>query len=142
MRLSSVLQAGALWTGLMFLVPAVGLGQEAPPPDPLNRAELGLTDEQKEQIRQIRDQQREKLQAIRADESLTPEERRAQAHKLREETRAQMGAVLTPQQKEKLQQHRSEHREKMRKRGRRGPGGRGGPGRPGGSEGPPDGPQE
>lgn len=123
-----ILEVCAVLVGLVVFLPAMGWAQRLAGHDRLDAAELGLTDEQKEQIRQIRERQREQLETLRRDQNLSPEERRAKARELRKQTREQVQAVLTPEQWEKLQQRRQQRREEMRKRGgRRGPGTRSGP---------------
>ena len=113
---------------------ASGSAQEAsePPEGPpdFDRADLGLSQEQKDQMKQIREQQRAKRDAIRDDDSLSPEQRRAKMRELRKENRTQIGSVLTPEQKAKLKQARKERRAERGRRGgmkRHRPGAQGGP---------------
>jgi periplasmic protein CpxP/Spy len=106
--------------------------QAAAPPAPLphDRPELGLSQQQKDQIKQIREEHRERLRALRSDTSLTPAQRRARARELRKETRAKVDAVLTPEQRTKLRQFRQERRaHRLGRSPAGGPGGAaGGPG--------------
>jgi Spy/CpxP family protein refolding chaperone len=112
-------------SGLLLASPAA-LAQQ---PDRPERPDLGLSDEQKEQVKQIHASQREQLEAIRQDTSLSREEKRAKAQEIRKNTRSQMEALLTPEQREKLRKHRQELRHRRGKRhGGRGPA----------DEGPPD----
>lgn len=120
---------------LLMLGPGLALAQEASaPPQPAthDRPELGLSQEQKDQMKQIRKTQREKMQAIRDDSSLSMEDRREKMRGLRKETHSKVNALLTPEQRQKVEQYRKEHR--ADRRGHRGPGS--GPGGQGGPEGP------
>ena len=63
---------------------------------------LDLSEEQREQLGQLRSEQRERLQALRDDDSLSPEEKRAKAGELRQAQRARTQEILTPEQREKL----------------------------------------
>ena len=119
---------------VLILATASGHAQEASEPQegppPLDRPELGLSQEQKDQMKQIREQQRAKRDAIRDDDSLSLEQRRAKMRELRKETRTQVDGVLTPEQKAKLKQARKEHRGERGRRGgmkRHRPGAQGGP---------------
>ena len=89
--------------------------------------ELGLTEVQKEQLRQSGKEQAEARRAIREDESLTAEQKREKLRQLNQERQAKMREVLTPEQQEKFRELRQQQRE--RRRSRRGDGGPGGGGR-------------
>lgn len=111
--------------GALLTVWAAARAQESDRLERPQRPDLGLSDEQKEQVKQIRNSQREQLGALRQDTSLSPEEKRAKAQEIRKNTRAQMDSVLTAEQKEKLQQLREERRDRRGRQGKRG--GRRGP---------------
>jgi periplasmic protein CpxP/Spy len=85
------------------------IGQGAP--------DLGLTEQQKEQLKQVRQRHVEQIQAIRNDESLT---RRQKAERIREHNRnmnQEVRSVLTPDQYQRWQQHRQErHQQRLEKR--------------------------
>lgn len=91
---------------------STGAADEAAPARP--RGPHGLTAEQRAKLDELRRTQREKLQAIRADETLTPEQRRQKARESLAAGRAELGAVFTPEQRERLQQGRAHLRERMR----------------------------
>ncbi|MEN6370749.1 MAG: hypothetical protein ABFD64_01940 [Armatimonadota bacterium] len=65
---------------------------------------LGLSDEQVAKIKSIRAAGMEKVKAIRANASLSAQERMSQIQAVRKDTRDQVMSVLTPEQREKLQQ--------------------------------------
>ena len=71
--------------------------------------ELGLTAEQKTQIKAIHEGNRGKLQAIRDDASLSQDQKREQAKALRQSTQAKVDALLTPEQRVKAKELRAKH---------------------------------
>ena len=93
--------------------------------------ELGLTDGQKEQLRQNGKEQAEARRAIRGDESLTAEQKREKLRQLNQERQAKMKEVLTPEQQEKFRGLRQQRRS-SRQAGSRQSGPRGGDRGPGG----------
>lgn len=118
----------ALLTLLAALAVAAPAGAQQPLPggDPgedidiligQNAPNLGLTDQQKEQLRQIRQQHVQQIQAIRNDSSLT---RQQKAERIREHNRTlnqQVRSVLNPEQYQRWQQHRQErHQQRIEKR--------------------------
>lgn len=118
---------------LGFAVPAIHAEDDTPPPPrkeagpkgergDMMKEKLGLSDEQDAQIKKIHAEAREQIKALR-QKKLEPEERQAEVKKIREATREKVDAVLTAEQKAKL--------DKMRKN-------RGGPG-PKGEKGAKDG---
>jgi Spy/CpxP family protein refolding chaperone len=82
-----------------------------------NAPNLGLTDQQKEQLKQIRQQHVQQIQAIRNDDSLT---RQQKAERIREHNRTmnqEVRSVLTPEQYQRWQEHRQErHQQRLEKR--------------------------
>ena len=71
-------------------------------------AELGLTEEQKQQLKPILKGEWARLKALRDDQSLTRPEKRAKLKALREELLPQLKEILTPEQLAKWQQLRQE----------------------------------
>ena len=74
---------------------------------------LGLTDAQKDQMKQVHQDEKAKLEALRNDTSLTRDQKRAQMQAIRKDMRTRMDAILTPEQKEKMKQFRQEHKGRM-----------------------------
>ncbi len=68
---------------------------------------LNLTDEQKAKIKSIVENARQEAQKVRANSSLTPQEKRTRLRDLRRNTRQEIGSVLTPEQRTKLQKLRA-----------------------------------
>src|ERR1051326_2698846 len=82
--------------------------------------ELGLTADQKTQLKSLRDDQRKQMQAIKNDSSLSAEQKAAkmkEGHKAGMEKR---DALLTPEQREKMQHLRDEHEAEEAKEGKEG----------------------
>lgn len=76
---------------------------------------LNLTDAQKTQVKSIFQEAKTKAQAVRNDASLTAEQKKAQIRDTFKGVREQIAQILTPEQKQKLDQfhkgmHRGEHR--------------------------------
>jgi Spy/CpxP family protein refolding chaperone len=91
-----------------------GLGppQSAPqPPPPMTMDQrmarltqmLNLTSAQQQQIRPVLEQAQQKMQALAADNATPMADRQAKAETIRENVRSQIDAVLTPEQKQRVQ---------------------------------------
>lgn len=76
---------------------------------------LGLSEAQKTQMQALATRQREAMQALRG-QALTVEQRRTQARELATRFRAERQAVLTPEQRTRVQQMRQRGAERMRER--------------------------
>ena len=63
---------------------------------------LGLTDDQKAQIKPILQGERQQIKTIRADTTLTPAQKQAKIKDIRNANRQQIMGILTPDQKAKL----------------------------------------
>lgn len=75
--------------------------------------ELGLTAQQREQMRNVMQQARAERASLR---ELPREQRRVAARELRQRTRARMQSILTPEQQARAQQLRAERRERRGER--------------------------
>ena len=73
--------------------------------------ELGVTEEQREQLRQIGRTQSEAVRAIRQDDSLSNEEKRAKVRELNQARQDQVRDMLTPDQQQKFYELRQRRRE-------------------------------
>ncbi len=71
---------------------------------------LGLTADQKTQLKTARANTHAAVKAIRDNNSLTPDQKKAQIRETLKTARAQMRAVLTPDQQAKLQRIRAKLR--------------------------------
>jgi Spy/CpxP family protein refolding chaperone len=74
--------------------------------------ELGLTDDQKSQMKTIHQDARKQAQAIKNDSSLSADQKKAKMKELHEQTMAKSEAILTPEQKQKMEQLKAEHKGK------------------------------
>ncbi len=89
-----------------------GPPQSAPqPPAPITMDQrmarltqvLNLTTAQQQQIRPVLEQAQAKMQALAADNATPIADRQAKAEAIRESVRSQIDAVLTPEQKQRVQ---------------------------------------
>ena len=71
---------------------------------------LGLTDDQKTQIKGIMATTRDQVKSIRADAQLSAADKKAKVKALHTSTRTQIEAVLTPEQLAKWKQMKKDHR--------------------------------
>jgi Spy/CpxP family protein refolding chaperone len=74
---------------------------------------LGLTAEQKSQLKTVRQSTAAALKAIRADGSLTPDQKKTKARDILAASRTQMRSVLTPEQQQKFQHLRARLRNRQ-----------------------------
>jgi len=72
---------------------------------------LNLTDDQKSQIKPILEERQQKMESIRSDSSLSQDDRRSKARSLMQDSNTRLRAVLTDEQKTKLDQMQSRMRE-------------------------------
>lgn len=77
--------------------------------DSLKKA-LNLTPEQQTALKQQRTEMMQKLKAIKEDSSLSDEQKKAEIKKFREQQHQSLKSILTPEQLNQLQQHKS-HRQ-------------------------------
>jgi Spy/CpxP family protein refolding chaperone len=77
---------------------------------------LNLTDEQKQQFRQIRQEWMKQARAIHNDSSLTETQKREKMQALRKQHHKQIFKMLTPEQKETLKQLREQHQKEMQEK--------------------------
>ncbi|CAN5407102.1 hypothetical protein BH09VER1_BH09VER1_09700 [soil metagenome] len=69
---------------------------------------LSLTPEQSEKMKAIMDAQRPAMDALRNDQTLSREDRRAKMQELRKAVEPEIAAILTPEQKTKWEELRSQ----------------------------------
>jgi hypothetical protein len=116
-KFKRILSGAGLMALSLIVGSAMGLAQQASTPAaplPHERPELGLSQQQKDQIQQIREEHRAKLHGLRSNSAMTRPERRARARELRKELNTKIDAVLTPEQRTKLQHLRQERRAERR----------------------------
>ena len=76
---------------------------------------LNLTDDQRQQFRQIGQRTRQQVMSIRSDSSLTDDQKKEKLQALRKQSHQEMFAILTPEQKEQLKQMREERQKEQGK---------------------------
>jgi len=87
--------------------------------NPLGRySQLNLTEEQKTKINQIFEESRIQMKSIAEDTSLDTAQKRIKSREIMQTTQKQADAVLTPEQKNQLDQMRAQKHEKMKKQKR------------------------
>ena len=71
---------------------------------------LGLSADQKTQIKQIRQNEKQQIQAVKADNSLSKDQKKAKLKDLHQSSTSQINGLLTPEQQQKFAQRRANHR--------------------------------
>ena len=71
---------------------------------------LNLSDEQKAKMAPVLQKAKSDAKAVRADQSLSKQQKHQQLEALRQSTAQQLQAILTPEQFQKFQQLKSEHK--------------------------------
>jgi Spy/CpxP family protein refolding chaperone len=101
-------------SGLLFLSASAFAEESAKPdkppgkgPSPEQRLEkmktnLSLTPEQAESVKGILEETKSSMDKVRQDSSLSIDEKKAKGRELQESSRSKIGAILTPEQKEKM----------------------------------------
>jgi Spy/CpxP family protein refolding chaperone len=79
-------------------------------------AKLGLTDDQKAQLKPIVAERQRKAQELRGDTSMRPRERLKKAQAISEAADKQIAAVLTPEQRKKYAEVEKELKEQTKER--------------------------
>jgi Spy/CpxP family protein refolding chaperone len=67
--------------------------------------ELGLTDDQKAQVKAAMEDMQSKAKALREDTSISAEDKKAKFKEIRDANQAKMKEILTPEQFAKFQKH-------------------------------------
>jgi len=109
---SAVLCAGMVFAQNPPATPSSNT-QATAPATKSGRFNLGLTQDQKTQLHNLRTSMRDQIAIIRHDQSLSKEQQQEQIQQLRQTTRAQMKAVFTPEQQEKLAQMKAARQAKL-----------------------------
>ncbi len=73
--------------------------------------ELGLTADQKKQMKALQQDQRKQMKAVKDDSSLSQDQKAAKFKEIHKSGMEKRDALLTPEQREKLQHLRSENEE-------------------------------
>jgi Spy/CpxP family protein refolding chaperone len=73
---------------------------------------LNLTDDQKKQIKQFHQDAKAQAAAIKKDQTLSADQRKAKLQELHQSTQDKVASVLTPEQKQKWDEMRANHKGK------------------------------
>jgi len=116
-KLTILIASAVLCAGLAFAqdTPAAP-SSNTPATTPATRSgrfNLGLTQEQKTQLHNLRASMQDQTAIIRHDQSLSKEQQQQQIQQLRQTTRAQMKAVFTPEQQATLAQMKAARQAKL-----------------------------
>ena len=71
---------------------------------------MGLTADQKSQIKQIRQNEKQQIQTVKADNSLSKDQKKAKIKDIRQNGTSQINGLLTPEQQQKFAERRAKHR--------------------------------
>ena len=72
---------------------------------------LGLTDDQKAQMKQHHQQQMQAMQILKADTSRTPEQKKEKTKEMHQQSEQFMEGLLSPEQKTKWEQMKAQHKQ-------------------------------
>jgi len=89
-----------------------GMGEMKGGPGAWLTEKLGLTADQQAKVKAIFDASRPQMEAIHSDTSLSKEDKRAKMKALHDSNDAQIRALLTPDQQQKFDALKAEHRQK------------------------------
>ncbi len=78
--------------------------------------QLNLTDEQKAKLKPVLEDEMKQMQAVRQDSSLSRDQRREKMMQIHQSTKPQIEAVLTPEQKDKLNRMHEERQQRWKNR--------------------------
>lgn len=75
--------------------------------------ELNLTEAQKQQLRPIIDKEVKEIEAVRDDPSMSTDQKRTKVEQIRQNYFPQIQAILTPEQRQKLEEMRKEKQQQQ-----------------------------
>ena len=103
-RLFVVIASALLCSSLVFAQNTASAPASSTPATRPGRFNLGLTQEQKTQLHNLRTSMQDQIAIIRHDPTLSQEQQKQQIQQLRQTTSAQLKAVFTPEQQQQLAQ--------------------------------------
>jgi Spy/CpxP family protein refolding chaperone len=123
MKIQKLLVPGALGLGLLFAanVPVMakgaghtGAGHTGAAHKGGMAKQLGLSKDQKSQLKPILKDAKEQIKAVKADTTLSKKERHSRIKAIRADSQSKVNAILTSDQQQKLTQLRAARREQKR----------------------------
>ena len=117
MKIQKLLVLGTLGLGLLTAASAPVMakaGGHAAHKGNGEAKQLGLSKDQKSQLKPIRKAAKEQMKALKADTTLSKKERKARMKAIRADRNSKMSQVLTPDQQQKLATMRADKRAQKR----------------------------
>jgi len=112
-KLPIVIASALLCASLAFAQDTTSTGSLNPSTPQSQRFNLGLTQQQKTQLRDLRSSMRDQIAIIRHDPSLNGEQKQQQIQQIRQATRTQVKSVFTPAQQQQLAQMKAARQAKL-----------------------------
>jgi len=112
-KLFVVIASAVLCASLAFAQNTASAPASSTPTTRSGRFNLGLTQQQKTQLHNLRTSMRDQIAIIRHDSTLSGEQQRQQIQQLRQTTRDQIKAVFTPEQQQQFAQRKAAHQAKL-----------------------------
>ncbi len=112
-KLFLVIASAVLCASLAFAQNTASAPASGTPTTRSGRFNLGLTQQQKTQLHNLRTSMQDQIAIIRHDPTLSGEQQQQQIQQLRQTTRAQIKAVFTPEQQQQLTQMKAARQAKL-----------------------------
>ncbi len=109
----AVIASAVLCASLAFAQNTASAPASSTPTTRSGRFSLGLTQQQKTQLHNLRTSMQDQIAIIRHDPTLSREQQQQQIQQLRQTTRAQIKAVFTPEQQPQLTQMKAARQAKL-----------------------------
>jgi len=112
-KLLAVIASAVLCASLTFAQNTASVPASSTPTTRSGRFNLGLTQQQKTQLHNLRTSMQDQIAIIRHDSTLSGEQQQQQIQQLRQTTHAQIKAVFTPEQQQQLAQRKAARQAKL-----------------------------
>jgi Spy/CpxP family protein refolding chaperone len=112
-KLPIVIASALLCASLAFAQDTTSTVSPSPSTPQSQRFNLGLTQQQKTQLHNLRTSMQDQVAVIRHDETLSDQQKQQQIQQLRQSTRTQINAVFTPEQQQKIAQMKAARQAKL-----------------------------
>jgi len=112
-KLLAVIASAVLCASMAFAQNTASAPASSTPTTRSGRFNLGLTQQQKTQLHNLRTSMQDQIAIIRHDSTLSGEQQQQQIQQLRQTTHAQIKAVFTPEQQQQLAQRKAARQAKL-----------------------------
>jgi len=112
-KLLAVIASAVLCASMAFAQNTASAPASSTPTTRSGRFNLGLTQQQKTQLHNLRTSMQDQIAIIRRDTTLSGEQQQQQIQQLRQTTRTQIKAVFTPEQHQQLTQMKAARQAKL-----------------------------